>query len=249
MASQSLFSQTASALPSRDEGDSDHPLPKKRSIPPRLLAAAILTPVAVLVGAIIGYILWCRRVHGQPQVNAGPSRFHRRSGLKTRLRDKALPPLTPLVFPTTPSPTYSPSPRSKRARISDMISKSSFEDSPTSSKFDLENLPLARSPITPDVPGGSGVLSRASSARSSATTQTVRQVRIQDQIDSMTARLVWLTSQQQSDWALGLTDEPPPSYPQSNIEWLSDRSYPNRLLIASYLKGDSEGVTVRPDTV
>jgi hypothetical protein len=87
-----------------------------------------------------------------------------------------------------------------------------FKDSPTS--FDLENPPLA--PTTLSDVHRDHELSRPLSARSSATIQTVRQACIQDQVDAMRAQIGWLISQQQSDWALGLTDEPPPSYLQSD---------------------------------
>jgi hypothetical protein len=211
-----------------------------------LLVAAIATPSIVLVGTIIGYVLWRRRVHVRLRAKAG-SWFRRCFGSK----DHALPPLT--SFPTTTSPDCSPSPRSEKSHISIAIEGDDipFEGSHTSldlenpplapdcspsprsekshisiviegddipfegshTTLDLENPPLA--PVTPDVPRNDEP-SAESSARSSATIQTVRQACIQDQIDSMRAQIEWLMSQQQSDWALGLTDEPPPSYRQSD---------------------------------
>ena len=99
---------------------------------------------------------------------------------------------------------YSPSPRGEKTRrnINIESGENPFED-----PFDLGN--------TLDV-DRDHELSRALSASSSATTQTVRQACIQDQIDAMKARIQWLISQQQSDWALELTDERPPSYRQSD---------------------------------
>jgi hypothetical protein len=176
---------------------------------PGLIAAAVVTPL-VLAGVVFGYILWRRGVYVRLRMKAGPwLRRHLRS--KMALRESVLPPLTP--FPTTPGPNYSPSPRGEKTRRSINIESSGnpFEDSLTG--FDLENPPLAS--ITLDV-NRDHELSRALSASSSATTQTVRQACIQDQIDGMRAQIQWLVSQQQSDWALGLTDEPPPSYRQSD---------------------------------
>jgi hypothetical protein len=177
---------------------------------PGLIAAAIVVPLVVLAGAATGYILWRRGVHIWLQMKAG-SWFRRRFRSKTVLRESALPPLTP--FPTTPGPNYSPSPRGEKTRRSIHLesSENPFEDSLIG--FDLVKPPLASITLNVD---RDHELSRALSASSSATTQTVRQACIQDQVDAMRAQIQWLVSQQQSDWALGLTDEPPPSYRQSD---------------------------------
>jgi hypothetical protein len=53
---------------------------------------------------------------------------------------------------------------------------------------------------------------------STASIQTSRQAQIQVQIDAMMAQIESLQAQQQSDWALELTDEPPPSYIPSERE-------------------------------
>jgi hypothetical protein len=181
---------------------------------PGLIAAAIVVPLVVLTGAITGYILWRRGVHARLRVKAG-SWLGRRYRSKRALGESALPPLTP--FPATPGPNHSPSPRGEKTRRSINVEScdNPFEDPPTS--FDLENRPPLAPVGTLDVYRDDDELPRAtSSARSSATVQTVRQVRIQDQIDTMRAQIQWLLYQQQSDWALGLTDEPPPRYRQSD---------------------------------
>jgi hypothetical protein len=53
---------------------------------------------------------------------------------------------------------------------------------------------------------------------STASIQTSRQAQIQVQIDAMMAQIESLQAQQQSDWALEMTDEPPPSYIPSERE-------------------------------
>jgi hypothetical protein len=205
---------------------------------PGLIAAAAVTPLAVLAVATIGYILWRRGVHVRLRMKAA-SWVRRCFRSKMALRESALPPLTP--FLSTLSSGYSRG--EKTCRSSNIeSSENPFEDSPTS--FDLENPPLVR--ITAGVPRGDE-LSRAPSARSSSTVQTVRQARIQDQIDSMRAQIEWLISQQQSDWALGLTDEPPPSYRQSDgspSRFAVSSTDPYFLIQRDIKVEDSEGAAV-----
>jgi hypothetical protein len=156
------------------------------------------------------------RTRPAPSESRAGSWLGRRYRSKTALRESALPPLTPFN-PTTPGHSHSPSPRGEKTRrkINIESGDNPFEDPPTS--FDLERYPPLAPVGTLDVYRDDDELPRTtSSARSSATVQTVHQVRIQDQIDTMRAQIQWLVSQQQSDWALGLTDEPPPSYRQSD---------------------------------